>query len=59
MREIEFKKTGKANACDLMLFADSRQKIGGLICATSGFMSYAHIEFNLAKCRIIKYNPSK
>jgi hypothetical protein len=43
MREIEFKKTGKTNTCDLMLFADSRQNIGALICATSGFMSYAHI----------------
>jgi hypothetical protein len=52
------KKAVQAYADDLLLFADSRDGLNHLIDITCDFMSFAHINFNPDKCRIMQFNPS-
>jgi hypothetical protein len=52
------KKAVQAYADDLLLFSNTRNGLNQLIDVTCNFMSFAHINFNPDKCRIIKYDPS-
>jgi hypothetical protein len=52
------KKAVQAYADDLLLFSDTRNGLNHLIDITCDFMTFAHINFNPNKCRIIKYDPS-